>query len=281
MRTLYVTDLDGTFLTPDSRVSDLSAAIVSRLTREGALITVATARTPATVEPLLSHTLTTLPAIVMTGATLWDRVAHDYMDSRFIPEETARQIISMARCHGVNPFAYVLPEGDIMQVYHGGPLTMQDERFVAERANLPLKRFNIGIRWEDGVAYDRTVLFFAMGPIDRVHSLAEDLRRSVDCSVSNYVDIFGKDVSIIEIFARGISKAAAVERVAMLAGAERTVVFGDNLNDLPMMEAADVAVAVGNALPEVKERADIVIGRNDEDAVARFIDEDFRDGKYL
>ena len=78
-----------------------------------------------------------------------------------------------------------------------------------------------------------------------------------------------------EVFAPGISKAAAVKRLAHDCAADRVVVFGDNLNDLSMMEIADVSVAVGNALPEVKRRADVVIGRNDEDAVARFIEEDF------
>ena len=53
------------------------------------------------------------------------------------------------------------------------------------------------------------------------------------------------------------------------------MVFGDNLNDLSMMAVADLSVAVGNAFPQVKEAADIVIGRNDEDAVARFMEEDF------
>ncbi len=47
--------------------------------------------------------------------------------------------------------------------------------------------------------------------------------------------------------------------------------FGDNINDLPMMREADLAVAVSNALPEVKDAADIVIGANTDDAVARFI----------
>jgi hypothetical protein len=53
------------------------------------------------------------------------------------------------------------------------------------------------------------------------------------------------------------------------------VVFGDNLNDLPMMEVADYAVAVDNAFDEVKAAADMVIGPNYDDSVARFICEDF------
>ncbi len=275
MKTLYVTDLDGTFLTPDSRVSSVSASIVSRLSREGAMITVATARTPATVEPLLADTYTRLPAIVMTGATLWDRDAKDYVDSRFIEPETVAEIARRAERHGVNPFVYTLPADDIMQVYHSGSMSVHDEKFVQERVSLSLKRFNLGVDRVVDLMRKRVILFFAMGSIESINSLADDLRANVPCSVSNYVDIFGKDVGIIEIFAPGISKAAAVRKLACDYDARRVVVFGDNLNDLSMMAVADLSVATGNALPEVKRRADIVIGRNDEDAVARFIDADF------
>lgn len=275
MRTLYVTDLDGTFLNSSSRVSSVSAAIVSRLSREGALITVATARTPATVEPLLEHTVTRLPAIVMTGATLWDREAKVYVDSHFIEPATVAEIWSKAEKWGINPFVYTLPHDDIMQVYHHGPLSPYDEKFVAERADLKLKRFNLDSSREECFSQSRTILFFAMGSVESINALADDLRATVPCSVSNYVDIFRNDVGIIEIFAPGISKAAAVRKLADDCGAERVVVFGDNLNDLSMMAVADLSVAVGNAFPQVKEAADIVIGRNDEDAVARFMEDDF------
>ena len=72
-----------------------------------------------------------------------------------------------------------------------------------------------------------------------------------------------------------MSKAAAVKQLASEAGADRVVVFGDNLNDIPMMKVADVAVAVNNALPEVKAIAHHIIGSNTADAVARFIERDY------
>ena len=89
MSTVYVSDLDGTLLDAGSRLSDESAAIISGLTARGALITVATARTPATVEPLLADAPTALPAIVMTGAALWDRRHRRYVDTKLIPVDVA------------------------------------------------------------------------------------------------------------------------------------------------------------------------------------------------
>ena len=52
---------------------------------------------------------------------------------------------------------------------------------------------------------------------------------------------------------------------------EETAAFGDDINDLEMISRCGLGIAVANALPEVKERADAVPLSNDEDGVARFI----------
>ena len=53
---------------------------------------------------------------------------------------------------------------------------------------------------------------------------------------------------------------------------QQTLVFGDYLNDLDMFRVAGYSVAMGNALPEVKESADQIIGRNSEGAVMDFLE---------
>ena len=276
MRTLYVSDLDGTLLGTDSRVSQRSGEIITELGKAGALITVATARTPATVEPLLSGVKIVPPAIVMTGASLWEHGSCTYRDTKLIDENTAEAIMRCAIAHGVQPFVYTLADEGHLAVYRNGEMSEHDRRFVEERRHLPLKRFYLDPgRTEPPYGVKRIILFFAMGALDRINALAADLRSSIDCSVSNYVDIFGKDVGILEVFASGISKAEAVKSVAHEYGCDRIVVFGDNLNDIPMMQVADLAVAVGNALPEVKSAAHHVIGPNSADSVAKFIFEDY------
>ena len=274
-KTLYVTDLDGTLLTPEGCVSDRSARMITDLTRQGALITVATARTPATVELLLTDTHTVLPAIVMTGATLWNRSTMSYTDTSFLDPITADDIAGRFARHGVAPFVYTLDDNKLLKVYHNGEMNEKERDFVAIRRSLALKQFIIDDPKGLGASLSEAIMFFAMGDRERVFALADDLRENVDCSVSNYVDIFGADTGILEVFAPRISKAEAVKRLAKSVNADRIVVFGDNLNDIPMLQVAVAAVAVGNALPEVKDVADVVIGDNTTDAVARYIAEDF------
>lgn len=276
LKTLYISDMDGTLLGSDSRVSPRSAAIISDLTARGAMITVATARTPATVIPLLADVRTTPPAIVMTGAAMWNRSKQRFEHLRFMPGDHVAHVMDLCRHHNIHPFVYVLGDDSrSLDVYHGGSSLSGIERsFYDERAHLKFKRFHLGTPLPPA-ALKNSMLFFAMGGLKDIEAVAEDLRESTDCSVFCYPDIFNHELGDLEIFGNGVSKAEAVKELRAETGAERVVVFGDNLNDLPMLAAADVAVAVGNAMPEVKNAADIIIEPNYTDAVARFIAADF------
>ena len=274
-KTLYISDMDGTLLGADSKLSDTSARIITDLTHRGALITVATARTPATVEIILADAVTSLPSIVMTGAAMWCRHTKSYRNVRYLAQDTYHQLMEKCEKYGVNPFRYTLPDGKSMQVYHNGAMAQCEQAFVEGRLNLGLKNFHIDTPHGLLPMLPGVVFFFAMGERERIFALAEDLRATVDCSVSCYVDIFDNNVGLLELFDPGVSKAAAVKQLAGEVGADRVVVFGDNLNDIPMMQVADVAVAVENALPEVKAIAHHIIGANTTDAVAHFIEDDF------
>ncbi len=79
--------------------------------------------------------------------------------------------------------------------------------------------------------------------------------------------------TFFEVALKGVSKGSAVEYVAGLLGKTLgdVIAIGDSLNDLPMIQAAGLGVAVGNALEDVKAAADLVGKTNDEDAVADII----------
>lgn len=275
-KTLYISDLDGTLLGTDSRISPRSSDIISSLTDDGALITVATARTPATVVPLLKGTRTTPPAVVMTGTALWDRRAARFSDPHFLPEHDVTRTLGLCLRENVHPFVYVMaPDGISLDVYHAADsLNKAEENFCLERSNLALKRFHLRTPAPERALTD-SMLFYAMGEEGSIRRAAEAVRGGSECSVFCYPDIFNPKIWNLELFPPGVTKASAIQKLRQRIGADRLVVFGDSLNDLPMFAVADVAVAMGNALPEVKEAADIVIDPNYTDAVARFIKSDF------
>lgn len=270
--TLYVSDLDGTLLGADSRVSPESVAMLRQAIAEGALFTVATARTPATVSILLKDVPLTLPAIVMTGAALWDRVSEAYRQPRFIAPEAVAKVIEIYDRLRFPAFIYTLREG-LLHIYHIGPMSPLEQDFINARIDNPYKEFHTEADLHSELQHilGNTLLFYAMQPTDTAREAWQEVSRVAGLNPIFYHDIFGPEIGILEVFSDTASKAAAIADVKRLTGARRVVVFGDNINDLAMMRAADEAVAVENALQEVKDAADVVIGPNTADSVARWI----------
>ena len=273
MPTLYVSDLDGTLLDTDRKVSPRSVSLLNEAISGGALFSVATARTPATVSTLLSGVSCRQPLIVMTGAAIWDRDSNTYLHAAFHSEQAAARLLDVYRRHRLSSFIYTLGEDNLLHIYHIGPLSRLERQFIAERIDSPFKAFHIPDNGESELPgrLDRVLLFFCMRPTAEVEPVYDEIRSFTDIRPVYYHDMYGDEIALMEVFCPEASKAAAVSRLAAIAGADRIVAYGDNVNDLPILEIADDAVAVANAVDEVKERADRSIGPNSSDAVAQDI----------
>ncbi len=276
MLTLYASDLDGTLLSADSRLTSATESMLNGLIAEGALFTVATARTPATVSTLMENVNLVLPAIVMTGTAMWHQKSGLMTDTVTIPSGTLEKLLDVYRRHNLPTFIYTFSGGRIL-VYHIGHMSAMESEFMAERADTPYKRFLIPDSGDSVLPSPLrdVVLLYSMQPSQAVKETYDDIRAGIDVNPIYYHDFFGPETGILEVFPREASKADALGKLMAQTGAGRLVVFGDNINDIPMMRMADVAVAVGNAVEEVKAQADVVIGPNTSDSVARFIAEDF------
>lgn len=268
-KTLYVSDMDGTLMGADSRVSQRTADILNDLIdHRGLLFTVATARTTATVVPLMSGIHATLPFIILSGAALWNPIAHRIEQVQAIPPNLVTQVCAIFERHGVRPFVY-RQHGNLIHTHHYGTLSQVEHEFVEARRYTPYKRFLL-----DDADYhtsdDATMLIFAMSHGDALDRVYREVQH-VNCSPILYYDNNDKQLALLEVYAAGCDKAAAVRRVAQLVGADRIVAFGDNDNDLPLLQAADHGVAVANAVPALLAAADEVIGPNTDDSVAQYL----------
>ena len=147
-------------------------------------------------------------------------------------------------------------------------------RFMEERKNSSYKRFHLSEADTRKILDDpeNVILLYSMQPTAKTRSVYDlCVGEGVDARMQFYHDIYGEEIGILEAFSPVATKAAAVRNLARRCGAERVIAFGDNINDIPMLKAADIAVAMGNAIPEVKEMADVVIGPNTDDSVVKFI----------
>lgn len=272
-RVLYVSDLDGTLLDSHGHVTPRSADMLNRAIAHGTLFTIATARTPATVIPLLKDVNMRLPGVVMTGAALFHFSDRCFSRICTLPASAVKRLIPVYRRYGVATFIYTMTENHI-DVYHIGELNQYEKCFIAERANTPVKKFHVPSDGESVLpdSFDNTVLLFSVQPWDKAFPLYSEVKDSdIPCTPLCYHDAFGEDWGELEIFGPHTGKGAAIEALASDIGASRIVAFGDNVNDIPLFDLADRGVAVANAIDELKEKASEVIETNDRDAVASYI----------
>lgn len=73
---------------------------------------------------------------------------------------------------------------------------------------------------------------------------------------------------------KNVTKENAILRITEVCGfgIDSIIAFGDDYADIGMLELCGVGVAMGNAIDEVKDKADIVIGANDDEGIADFIE---------
>lgn len=272
-KTLYVSDLDGTLLDSNSQLSEGSVSMLNELIeKRGVNFSIATARTPATVVNIMGRVRTRLPYVVMNGAAMWCNEEKRFLNTVPIVKGKVVEVCEVFEAHGLCPMVYRV-NGNRLEVRSCGELSAQEEGFVHMRRCLDYKRFFLD---DAGYKVDEcdALLVFAMNDYERLRPVYQEIVAMGDCSSVFYHDIFDASVGLMETYAPGVSKAGAVSRLAKEVGAERLVVFGDNRNDIPMMQIADVAVAPYNAVDEVKAIANVVIEPNYTDAVVRFIAQD-------
>ncbi|MDE6716792.1 MAG: Cof-type HAD-IIB family hydrolase [Muribaculaceae bacterium] len=274
-KTLYVSDLDGTLLQPDATISPATLRMLAEAATGGALFTIATARTPATVAPILKDVELRIPAVVMTGTALWDKNTVRYSDVHYIDHAAASELVGIYREMSYPTFLYTLRD-DMIDIYHIGPLSDIERRFIEERRDNPYKRFHIPASGDSRLPDDlgHTILFYGMQPDAHSEATHRLTSRVEGARTQKYHDFYGPEIGILEAFSPLSTKARAIHELACRTGAGRIVAFGDNLNDLSMLEMADVGVAMANGVEEVKLRADVVTGPNTADSVARFILDD-------
>jgi hydroxymethylpyrimidine pyrophosphatase-like HAD family hydrolase len=279
-RTLYVSDLDGTLLGPDARVSAFTRRTVNGLVADGELFALATARSRHSVRKVTGGLRVTAPAVVYGGAFVVDLATGRNLVERTLRPATVDDVLASFDALGLAPLVYsATPGGPTLDVspglddtvsWVGGHDSDGIRWYLADRGADP--RFR-----PVGQAGDLPRLgafsIVALGRRDDLEPAARILRSRLDgdVSVSLQEETYLPGLFWLDISAAGSTKGVGVQTLADLTGADRIVCFGDNLNDLDMFEAADECYAVANAHPEVLAAATGIIGSNSDDGVARWL----------
>lgn len=269
LKTLYISDLDGTLLNKSAEVSIFTEKSLCRLIESGMNFSVATARTAATTLQMVSGIPIHVPVILMNGASIYDIHNSSYVKTYFIEKPSVQQLFSAIKRHHAAGFNYIIKD-DILSTWYEQINSDHTLRFVEERIQKYGKQF-AQIDDFSGLA-DKPVLYYSVCDVkEKLVPLQEELCRIQDLHVEFYRDVYEEGYWYLEACSVHASKYNAVKFLREEYGFDKVVSFGDNLNDLPMFLASDESYAVANAKPEVKEKATSVIPGNDEDGVVKWL----------
>lgn len=269
---LVALDVDGTVLNSNGEVTpelrQALAAVASRSVR----VVLCTGRRWRTAYPLVRELGSVHPVVVCCGGCLIKRADDErtlYIDP--MEHELARSAVTAFRRNGLVPM-----------VLYDRPLSGQElkiglcDRGHAER--LPYIQANGGsYEWYTGDHPDtdeRPLEVYTVDSVELVRAAEAHVRQ--DLGQGPVVEAmlqprYGPGQLAVEVHGPSATKWGALEWLLgrWRISPERVVAVGDDVNDIPMLRAAGLSFAMGNALPEVKAAADEVTATNDEHGVAQ------------
>jgi len=262
-------DLDGTLLTTDKQLSPGNRAALERAARAGVQIVPTTGRFYHAMPQVIRELPFVRYVISINGAAVADLETGDTLCKAEIPKERALAIYEYLRRYPVIYDAWIenkawmtaaqmsliddlIPPGAYRELFHTLRQPVGD---------LPL--FVAGQPWDV-----QKISLVPRTPELRLQLLDELQKAFPDMIVTSSVPFN------IEINCRQANKGDALLALADRLGYDRsqTMAFGDGLNDLTMVRAAGVGVAMANAEQALKDAADWITASNDENGVARGIE---------
>lgn len=267
MKTLYVTDLDGTLMRDDKTISNESVTILNRLLAQGIFLTYATARSLESASKITRDIFFHLPVIIRNGTILADPQSKKEIEVSMFGNELQyiRQALSDTAIPGFATAYFGSKETKLC-------LTGRtNEGFQDYLKNHSTDKRIRMVDTEDKLYEGQTCYFTFIAPKNELLPLYERVKHIEGITCVFQQDKYRPEYWL-ELCPGNATKASAIQRVKRICGCQKVIVFGDSSNDISMFQMADEAYATKNAIDELKEIATGIIESNNADGVAKWLE---------
>jgi len=272
MKTLYISDLDGTLLNDSVELSKYTIDTLNALLQQGIHFTIATARTAASVTTILAPLAINIPVILMNGVLLYDLPSKKYLNIQGLSINGIKEIIKVLKVNRLTGFMYEVKD-NMLTTYYERLESKAMQEFYDERVNKYQKSF-IQVADFSMVDPEHIIYFALLDSKEHLEPAYHMLASNPNVSMAFYQDIYSEgDLWYLEIFGLNATKYNAACYLRTQYQFDKMIGFGDNLNDLPLFRACDETCAVANAKDEVKAVANHIIESNLNEGVAHWIAE--------
>lgn len=263
---LIALDLDGTLLNSEKEIPEENRRALQEAAEQGTLIVPCTGRFYLGMPEQVRQLPFVRYAITINGAEVYDTATKTALYRAEIPPEEAERVLDVLDTLPVIFDCYMEGWG-----YMPAELYDRAEEFVSDfhilrmirELRQPVEDFRGHIR---GKSLQKIQMFF------RDQTLRKTTWRQLEERFPQ-LSITSSSPNNIEVNGGNATKGAAMLALCEALGIpqEETMAFGDSTNDRSMIEAAGIGVAMGNALPEIREMADFVTDTNDNAGVGKAV----------
>lgn len=249
---LLLFDLDGTLLDNDKQISKRTLAALNACRDKGILIGVSTSRSEQNSLTFLSELQ---PDILISSGGALVKKGNKYIHKAEMTVEETQGMIATARrvC--------------------GEACEITVDTLTKHYWNYKIDPGKLDQSWGDTI-YTDFKEFTEPALKVCVEIFDEEQAQCLKAELADYDCVRFSDGYWYKFTKAGVTKENAI-RMACEAcgiGLEDVVAFGDDYADIGMLKLCGRGIAMGNAIDAVKEAADIVIGRNDEDGIAKYLE---------
>ena len=268
---LLAIDIDGTLVNSDDEVTPGVKAALRRAKAAGIEIVLATGRRYARTLPLVEPLGLEVPLVTASGGLIKNPLDHRTLWQARFDRLALLEALKLVANRGYDAVLYgdtfdagfdfycprlETPQADLAQFYE---FNAGCERVYPGLMETPPEGIFAG---------------FAMGTKDEMLVLQAELERRLPDDLSIHVLRSPRYRGFMcEIGVSGVSKWSGIRHLAEERGIadEEICAVGDDVNDIPMIQAAGLGIAMGNALPEVKAAADRVAPGHDADGLVEVV----------
>lgn len=265
MKKIIFSDLDGTLLTDDKRITEGNRTAIRAMTEAGHSFVIATGR-PFESAYKISQELGLngegCYIVSYNGSHVYDCCQKKALLDKKLSMETVREL-----------FGFAWTEGLYIQTYQDGEIVTKERTeeldFYEKNTNLP------GCPKEDVFSYLTKEPNKAIVIDLHDHKRLLRFQKKHEAWAKGKCRLIFSNAQYLEVIAEGVSKQTGIEFLTDYLGVDQknVIAVGDEVNDIEMIRAAGIGVAVQNANPAAKEAADYVTGfTNNEDAIAEVVE---------
>ena len=269
---LLAIDIDGTLVNSRDELTAETREALVRAGKAGIQVVLATGRRYSQTLHLVEPLGIDVPLITASGALVKDPKRNHYtLHKTAFDPPALRQILKLIDQGGFDPLLCADTYADGFDFY-----------LARNKVRTPELQEYLDMNPEGGRIWPNLVsdpppevfLVFTMGTKDQMLVMEQILHGSLSGRISTHVLRSPRYRGfLVEIAPGGVSKWSGVKRLAESWGIEEAAIcaVGDDVNDIQMIRAAGLGVAMGNALPEVKAAADRVAPTHDENGLVQVV----------